>query len=212
MKKRRKPAKKLLKSIAKRAPKNRFIKQKVAPSALTKSKERVKDLGEVFTPDFLVEQMLDQFPDDAWEPDSTWLEPTCGNGAFILGVIKRKIKTNIDKHHIKPGVALLKALNTTFGMDIMLDNIKECKLRIYHDIIIPAVAKYSEKNALDMKSIAVCIVNNNIIHTKDSLEEDWNNRFQFFHDQEQAHQDKELTKTRATLEKQEANKKARKSK
>jgi hypothetical protein len=58
---------------------------------LTRSKERVRDLGEVFTPDFLVEKMLDLFPEDAWGEDKNWLEPTCGNGQFILGILRRKL-------------------------------------------------------------------------------------------------------------------------
>ena len=52
-------------------------------SAMVKSKERIRDVGEVFTPTVVVEKMLNLFPDDAWGKDKNWLEPTCGNGQFV---------------------------------------------------------------------------------------------------------------------------------
>lgn len=131
-------------------------------SALIKSKERVKDVGEVFTPDFLVEQMLNQFPEDAWQEDKNWLEPTCGNGQFILGILRRKLAHGHD---------LMAALNTTFGVDIMCDNVRECHMRIYEEIVVPYAKKhgYTGKVWFSIRLHAVCIVENNIRHTKDTL-------------------------------------------
>jgi hypothetical protein len=134
---------------------------------LVKSKERVRDVGEVFTPDFLVEKMLDQYPEDAWAKHKTWLEPTCGNGQFILGVLRRKLSH---------GHKILEALDTTFGMDIMPDNILECKQRIYQEFVLP---RYKGKNKKHLWK-AVCIVENNIVLTEDSLLDDWNNMFCHF--------------------------------
>lgn len=138
-------------------------------SKLIKSKARVKDAGEVFTPSFLVEQMLDSFPPDAWDKDKNWLEPTCGNGNFIIAILNRKIT--------KKGFGLIEALNTTFGMDLMRDNILECKQRIYQEVVLPLM-----KNGKGRKLLPkiVCIVQSNIVITGDSLAEDWNNRFQHF--------------------------------
>jgi len=143
---------------------------------LIKSKERVRDAGEVFTPDFLVEQMLDLFPEDAWGKEKNWLEPTCGNGQFIVGVLNRKIKK---------GTGLLQALNTTFGMDIMRDNVSECRTRILNEVVIPNLKK-SRRSKEDKEKLictAICIIANNIVHTEDSLLEDWNHKFRYFDDQ-----------------------------
>jgi hypothetical protein len=88
---------------------------------LIKSKKRVKELGEVFTPPALVEEMLDKLPPEVWATDKTFLDPTCGHGNFLVGVVKRKLET---------GSTPLQALSTTFGIDIMQDNVDECRGRV----------------------------------------------------------------------------------
>src|ERR1700678_788543 len=152
-------------------------------TSLIKSAKRVHDLGEVFTPDFLVERMLDQFPPDAWLPKKNWLEPTCGNGQFILGVLRRKLSH---------GHLLLRALDTTFGCDIMPDNISECHIRIYQEIVLPR-AKNVERWQ------AACLVENNIRPTKDSLKEDFT-KWQRFADLPQSHQDGMRRKIQSILD------------
>lgn len=143
--------------------------QKIDDS-LIKSKARVKNVGEVFTPDFLVERMLDQFPKESWQPGKNWLEPTCGNGQFIVAIIKWKIRA---------GCNILDALATTFGMDIMTDNVKECKSRIRKEIVDTYIVfqDISGKEKSKLKRVSNRIINNNIIKTKDSLKENWNNKF-----------------------------------
>ncbi len=89
---------------------------------LTKSKERVKDLGEVFTPPELVEEMLDRIPKAMWSDHSkNFIDSACGNGNFLVAVMERKIRA---------GSSPLKALCTTFGIDIMEDNVRECRERL----------------------------------------------------------------------------------
>jgi ubiquinone/menaquinone biosynthesis C-methylase UbiE len=91
-------------------------------SSLIKSKERVKDLGEVFTPPELVNEMLNKLPPDCWEPEKTFLEPACGTGNFLVEILKRKL----DAGHTP-----LQALSTIFAIDIMDDNVKESRKRLY---------------------------------------------------------------------------------
>src|ERR1019366_6806059 len=148
---------------------------------LIKSSQRVRDLGEVFTPDFLVEKMLDQFPLNTWEPDKNWLEPTCGNGQFILAIIRRKIASNLLT--MKPVRSLMVALNTTFGTDIMADNISECRGRIYNEIVVPHWHKHKIRGKIrdDQRWRVACFVMNNIRETKDALKEDYS-KFQHFAD------------------------------
>jgi len=95
------------------------MKQK--KESLTKSKDRVKELGEVFTPAALVSEMLDKLPADCWLPDKTFLEPSCGNGNFLVAILERKL----DMGHPP-----LQALATIYGVDIMEDNIVESRARM----------------------------------------------------------------------------------
>lgn len=62
--------------------------------SLIKPAERVRDLGEVFTPPETVEAMLDLLPDDIWQPhpSATFLEPACGDGNFLVAIIERKLE------------------------------------------------------------------------------------------------------------------------
>ena len=89
--------------------------------SLTKSKARVKELGEVFTPAALVSEMLDKLPPDCWLPEKTFLEPSCGNGNFLVAILERKL----DMGHPP-----LQALATIYGVDIMEDNIVESRARM----------------------------------------------------------------------------------
>ena len=89
---------------------------------LVKSKERVKKLGEVFTPAALVNEMLDHLPPDLFtDPEKTFIDPACGNGNFLVEVVRRKIEG---------GSIPLQALETTYGVDIMEDNVQEARQRL----------------------------------------------------------------------------------
>ena len=90
---------------------------------LIKSKERVKATGEVFTPPALVNEMLDKLPSDCWtDATKTYLDPACGNGNFLVEVLPRKIAN---------GATPTQALSTTYGIDIMMDNVVECRQRLF---------------------------------------------------------------------------------
>ena len=86
---------------------------------LVKHPERVKQLGEVFTPTELVLEMIEQLPDEMFEDGRTFLDPTVGNGQFLaaLAIIKRELGHK-------------EVLSTLYGVDIMPDNVDECKERL----------------------------------------------------------------------------------
>lgn len=91
-------------------------------SNLIKSKKRSDELGEVFTPQWLVDEMLDELPQDVFtNPEKTFIDPACGDGNFLVRVLERKIQN---------GSTPLQALQTTYGIDIMPDNIDECRKRL----------------------------------------------------------------------------------
>src|SRR5690348_10906642 len=98
--------------------------------SLVKSKQRVADHGEVFTPAWLVEAMLDLVKDETETIDSRFLEPACGSGNFLVQVLRRKLaaveqkfgKSSFERRHY----ALL-ALMCIYGIELLADNIAECR-------------------------------------------------------------------------------------
>lgn len=91
---------------------------------LIKSKERVRDYAEVFTPTFIVKDMCDLVSDECHKIHSTFLEPACGTGNFLAEVLSRKfsICKSLDDG--------LDALLSIFGIDIQLDNVQETRKRL----------------------------------------------------------------------------------
>ena len=97
---------------------------------LVKSKQRVADHGEVFTPPELVEAMLDLVRAESERIDSRFLEPACGSGNFLVPVLQRKLatvdarygKSDFEKRHH----ALL-ALMSIYGIELLADNVAECR-------------------------------------------------------------------------------------
>ena len=87
---------------------------------MTKSNERIKRNGEVFTPRWLVDDMLNKFPEDAWLPEKTWLEPAAGDGNFVERIIERRIEMGHDPYQI---------LKTVFAVELMQDNVELMKER-----------------------------------------------------------------------------------
>ncbi len=100
------------------------------PMNYVKSKQRVADHGEVFTPAWMVEAMLDLVKDETERIDSRFLEPACGSGNFLVQILQRKLaavelkygKSDFEKRHY----ALL-ALMCIYGIELLADNIAECR-------------------------------------------------------------------------------------
>ena len=108
---------------------------------LIKSKRRVADHGEVFTPRWLVEKMLDLVKGETERIDSRFLEPACGSGNFLVPVLQRKLaaveakfgKADFERRHY----ALL-AIMCTYGIELLADNIDECRanmLEVFADYL-----------------------------------------------------------------------------
>lgn len=97
---------------------------------LVKSKQRVADHGEVFTPPWMVEAMLDLVKDETERIDARFLEPACGSGNFICRILQRKLvavelkygRSIFEKHYH----ALL-GLMCIYGIELLADNVAECR-------------------------------------------------------------------------------------
>ena len=91
--------------------------------ALTKV-ERVRKYGEVFTPDWMVKRMCDELPEDAFQPEKTFLEPACGDGAFLVEILRRKFD------HCRTRADYSVSLRSVYGMEIQADNVQKSIERV----------------------------------------------------------------------------------
>lgn len=91
-------------------------------SGVDRDKLRVKSTGEVFTPTALVQEILDQLPQELFkDPAKTFCDPSCGDGQFLSEVLIRKLENGIDFET---------ALRTIYGVELMMDNVKLCRDRL----------------------------------------------------------------------------------
>jgi hypothetical protein len=95
-------------------------------SGIERDKLRVKETAEVFTPTPLVREMLNKLEESDSElfsnPTKTFLDPSCGDGQFLSEIVIRKM----ERSHC----TLEQALSTTYGVELMEDNVKLCKERL----------------------------------------------------------------------------------
>jgi len=130
---------------------------------LIKSKQRIADHGEVFTPEWLVTSMLDLVKDESERIDSRFLEPACGSGNFLVKVLGRKLlavehkfaKSDFEKRHY----ALL-ALMCVYGIELLPDNIEECR-----ENMLAIFSEYLKINNSDeLYQAAAYVLSQNLIH------------------------------------------------
>lgn len=128
-----------------------------------RSKQRVADHGEVFTPAWMVEAMLDLVKGETERIDSRFLEPACGSGNFLVPVLKRKLaavqlkygKSDFDRRNF----ALL-ALMCVYGIELLPDNIAECRANL-----LETFAEYLNLKPTDeLYRAASYVLSQNLIH------------------------------------------------
>ncbi len=128
-----------------------------------KSKQRVADHGEVFTPAWMVEAMLDLVKGETERIDARFLEPACGSGNFLVPILQRKLaavelkygKSDFERRHY----ALL-ALMCIYGIELLADNIAECRAHV-----LAIHAEYLKlEPADDLYRAASYVLAQNIVH------------------------------------------------
>ena len=100
----------------------------------TISKQRIADHGEVFTSQREVNAMLDLVKQETERIDSRFLEPACGTGNFLIEILERKLQI-VEKKYRKSQLEfernLVLAISSIYGIDILEDNIIECRKRLF---------------------------------------------------------------------------------
>ncbi len=130
---------------------------------LVKSKQRVADHGEVFTPPWMVEAMLDLVKGETERIDSRFLEPACGSGNFLVRILQRKLaavelkygKSDFERRHY----ALL-ALMCIYGIELLVDNIAECRANMLEILTVYLNGDASD----DLHRAASHVLSQNLVH------------------------------------------------
>ena len=100
----------------------------------TKSKERVRAYGEVFTAEREVKAMCDLVKDETERIDSRFLEPACGDGNFLAEILSRKlvvVKRKYKQSTLDYEKNAVLAVSSVYGVDIMQDNVLACRERLF---------------------------------------------------------------------------------
>lgn len=132
----------------------------------TKSRQRVRDHGEVFTNEREVKAMCDLVKDETERIDSRFLEPACGDGNFLAEILTRKleiVKRKYKKSTLDYEKNAVLAASSIYGVDILIDNVIACRERMFKiwDKEYKAVCK---KDCNDMTRDAVrFILKRNIV-------------------------------------------------
>ncbi len=131
--------------------------------SLVKSKQRVADHGEVFTPAWMVEAMLDLVKGETERIDARFLEPACGSGNFLMPVLRRKLaavelkycKSDFERQHYA-----LFGLMCMYGIELLPDNIVECRANLLD--IFAEYLNLEQSNAV--YRAAFHVLSQNLVH------------------------------------------------
>lgn len=102
--------------------------------AQTRTRKRIADHGEVFTAEREVKAMLDLVKSESERIDSRFLEPACGNGNFLVEILRRKLATvtsRYGKHKPDWERYAVIAIMSIYGVELLADNCVECRERLF---------------------------------------------------------------------------------
>jgi len=130
---------------------------------------RVDSYGEVFTPNWLVKQMLDHIPHDAVaDLDQSALDPSCGNGQFLTEALRRKLVTaaqfysescNLEEYQFD----CLRSVSKLYGVDINEDTVIEARKRMETIVFKAYTAVVGSEPQSDFSQTVRLILQLNII-------------------------------------------------
>ena len=135
-----------------------------------KSKERVSAHGEVFTNPREVNAMLDLVKAETERIDSRFLEPACGDGNFLIEILRRKLAicearvksrqyTQLQYEH-----DAVWAVSSLYGIEILADNAATCRQRLLDYFSQQYQTLFKDKCKDDCIRAVRYIFSKNIIH------------------------------------------------
>lgn len=121
------------------------------------AREDIKEFGEVFTPDKIVNDMLDLVDEQPTEDKDyitrTFLEPACGDGQFLVRILYRKLKIVKELPPDKQELALIKALSSIYGVDIQEKNVIDSRKRMKALLLGKEVTTFGRERNADPNKI-----------------------------------------------------------
>lgn len=131
--------------------------------SLIRSRQRIADHGEVFTPQWMVEAMLDLVKGETERIDARFLEPACGSGNFLVRILQRKLaavelkfgRSDFEKRHYA-----LFAVMCSYGIELLADNIAECRANMLEVLADYLFLGESE----DLYQAALFVLSVNLVH------------------------------------------------
>lgn len=130
------------------------------------SKKRVTDHGEVYTASREVNAMLDLVIQETERIDSRFLEPACGTGNFLAEVLERKlsvVKSRYEKSQLEFERYAVLAVTSIYGIDILQDNVVECRNRLFNIFNTHYTALFKENCHEGCRKSVIYILGCNII-------------------------------------------------
>jgi len=133
---------------------------------LVTSKQRVADYGEVFTSEPIVKAMLDLVKPETERIESRFLEPACGTGNFLIEILRRKLSV-VERVYRRSQLDfernLVLAVSSIYGIDILEDNIMECRRRLFEIVDERYTALFKGKAREQVRQVIRFILSKNII-------------------------------------------------
>jgi SAM-dependent methyltransferase len=132
-----------------------------------KSRQRVIDYGEVLTPQRIVNAMLDLVKQETERIDSRFLEPACGTGNFLIEILQRKLRVveqRYGKSQLEYERYAIQAVSSIYGIDILEDNVEECRQRLFVVFDEAYTRLFKEKTKEQCREAARYILRQNIVH------------------------------------------------
>lgn len=143
----------------------------VEDEILIKSKKRVQQHGEVFTPKSIVDAMvtLPGLDDVIVQAQTTVLEPAAGEGAFLINILEKRL-SQLAEHYSGDLVRFenfsLLALSSLYGIELLEDNVKKCVINLfvtYHDFYKSFALRTNQQTKANVEESAKTLIINNIL-------------------------------------------------
>jgi hypothetical protein len=135
--------------------------------SLIKSKERIRDHGEVFTPEFVVNDMLSLVNNEVERFDSKFLEPACGDGNFLAYILEMKLNL-LSKKSKNNQVDFEKyafiSICNIYGIDILEDNVLVCKDRLFEVFKKIYTSKFKKNINTEFLDVVRFVIDCNILN------------------------------------------------